>query len=482
MLPCAAAMGNRIACVAVTVIASAIACHGNEGDLADASSSSSGDQPTTIVPSESNGDETGATAPASTSETSSSAGSEGDSTSDTGGVVDDCASFDAFVAALMEASDDASRSALVDAFVVEAQYSAHGLPLRCDGRLVALAWDPDASSLAIAGDFDDWDPAAHPMTRPVDGFALWIADVAITEPLAPSLYKLVRDGETFVADPWARRFGWDELGEYSLTDARDDAGHHERWPAFAEGIGELAPRDVVVYVPAGALQRDALAVLYMHDGQNLFSPDAFFGGWHVGEAVAQALVNGDLSPTLVVGIDNTDARFDEYTHVQDDIGSGLVGGRADEYADFVALGVKPFIDARYPTNPDREATTVLGSSLGGLVSLYIAWRHPDVFASAGSMSGTLGWGTIGASNDRILELYAAMPPDDVWVYLDSGGDGPCPGGEDNFCVTIEMRDLLVELGWAEPQTLVYVHAPGATHDEAAWAARLPGFLAALGDR
>lgn len=478
MLPCAAAMGNRIACLAVTVIASSIACHDSAGDPTDASSTSSGEQPTTIVPGESDGDETAATAPASASETSSS---EGGSTSETGGVVDDCASFDAFVDALVQAGGD-TRTGLVDAFRVDAMYSDHGLPLHCDGRLVALAWDPDATTLAITGDFSDWDPDAHPMTKPVDDFPLWIADVAIDEPLAPSMYKLVRDGDGFVADPWARRFGWDEFGEYSLTDARDDAGHHERWPGFAEGVGALEARDVVVYVPAGALQGDPLAVLYMHDGQNLFSPDAFFGGWHVGAAIDAAIANGDIAPTIVVGIANTALRFDEYTHVQDDIGRGLVGGRADEYADFVALGIKPFIDARYPTRPEREATTVLGSSLGGLVSLYIAWRYPDVFGAAGSMSGTLGWGQIAASNDRILELYAAMPPADLWVYLDSGGDGPCPGGEDNFCVTIEMRDLLAELGWTEPQTLVYVHAPGATHDEAAWAARLPGFLTALGDR
>jgi predicted alpha/beta superfamily hydrolase len=468
-------MGNRIAWLALATIA----CHRDPSDSADTSTSSTSEEPTTIVPSESIGDDTSSS---STTTSSASTTDDGGSSSDTGIELDDCDDFDMFVAALSAAADDAARTALVDAYIVDAQYSTHGLPLHCDGRLVAIAWDPDASSLALTGEFAAWDPAAHPMTQPVADFPLWIADVAVDEPLAPSLYKLVTAGDTFVADPLARRFGWDEFGEYSLTDARDDAGHHERWPGFAEGVGALQARDVVVYVPAGALFGDPLHVLYMHDGQNLFAPDAFFGGWKVGAAIDDAIASGAIVATIVVGIDNTDLRFDEYTHVQDDIGMGLVGGRADEYADFVAMGVKPFIDARYPTLPDRDATAVLGSSLGGLVSLYIAWRYPDVFAAAGSMSGTLDWGRLGADNDRILELYAAMPPDDLWVYLDSGGDGPCPGGEDNFCVTIEMRDLLGTLGWTEPQTLVYVHAPGATHDEAAWAARLPGFLGALGDR
>ncbi|MBC8069518.1 MAG: hypothetical protein IAG13_14370, partial [Deltaproteobacteria bacterium] len=351
-----------------------------------------------------------------------------------------------------------------------------------EGRLIALAWQGTADAVALTGDFAGWDPAAHPFVAPVPGFAFGVADVAVDEPLAPSLYKLVRPDGSFVADPLARRFGWDEFGEYSLTDARDDVGHHERWPDFAEAIGTLAPRDVVVYLPAGALAERELAVLYMHDGQNLFAPDAAFGGWRVTTAVDEARARAAIAPMMVVAIDNTAARFDEYTHVQDDIGSGLVGGRADAYADFVALGLVPFIDARYPTRSDRESTAVLGSSLGGLVSLYIAWRHPDVFGAAGSMSGTLEWGRIGAEHDRIVELYASLPPEALWIYLDSGGNGPCPvGGADNYCVTIEMRDRLLELGWSEPGALVYAHSAGATHDEAAWAARLPGFLVVLGE-
>ena len=221
-------------------------------------------------------------------------------------------------------------------------------------------------------------------------------------------------------------------------------------------------------------------VLYMHDGQNLFAPDAPFGGWQVGAAVDDAIASGALPPMFVVGIDNTPLRFDEYTPVPDDLGDGPVGGRADEYADFVALGIKPFIDARYPTRADAGSTVALGSSLGGLVSLYIAWRHPDVFGLAGSMSGTLDWGRLGLDNDRIVELFEQQPPLGAWLYLDSGGDGPCPGGSDNYCVNLEMRGRLAEIGWSEPDSLVYVHAPGASHDEAAWRDRLPGALGAIG--
>ncbi|MFO0633172.1 MAG: alpha/beta hydrolase-fold protein [Nannocystaceae bacterium] len=398
-----------------------------------------------------------------------------------GGSDDGCAAYDAFAAALPRAADAPAREALLDGFLHDAWRSAHGLPVRCDGRMVVLARKGvEAGTLSVAGDFDAWDPQAHPLAPMVDGFDLWVADIAVDEPRAPSLYKLVRDGTDYAADPWARRYGYDEFGEYSLTDARPGASHHERYPGFDDGIGSLQPRQIVVYVPADALARSGLPVLVMHDGQNLFAPDAPFGGWQVGAAVDAAIAGGELPPLLVVAIDNTDARFDEYSPVPDDLGSGPLGGKADEYADFVAMGVLPFVDARYPTAATASSRATLGSSMGGLVSLYIAWRHPDVIARAGSMSGTLQWGRIGLDNDRILELYQQSPPTDVWLYLDSGGNGPCPGDSDNYCVTVQMRDLLVALGWVQGESMQWLHAPGATHDEAAWAARLPGFLALLG--
>jgi predicted alpha/beta superfamily hydrolase len=393
---------------------------------------------------------------------------------------DMCERFDELDAALSRLSAD-EHPALVDAFLTEAIASDHGLPIRCDGRLIVVLLDDGGGTLSVTGDFDAWDPTAHPLVQPVPELPFFVGDVAVDEPLAPGLYKFVRDGETYFADPNARRFGWDENGEYSLTDARADLGHHERWPDFAEHVGDLEPRNVVVYVPAGALERDALPVLYMHDGQNLFAPDAPFGGWRVGAAVDAAIAAGELPPLLVVGIDNTPARMDEYSHVADDLGGGPVGGRAPEYGDFLVEGIKPFVDARYPTRTDAAGTAVMGSSMGGLVSLWLAWRHPEVFGAALSMSGTLEWGRLsGGDEDRVLELYAASPPTDAWIYLDSGGGGPCPGGADNYCVTVEMLELLALLGWTEGDDVVWLHAEGAAHDEAAWADRLPGALADLG--
>ncbi len=467
---------TRAAPVVLLAASAVVACGDSSVDAPDESSDGSSTEVVTTIDPDDDDDDDDGTDTGTTDDDDTGADT---STGEPPGA-DMCERFDELLVALPRASAD-EQPVLVDDFMAEAIASDHGLPIRCDGRLIVALVDDGGGTLSVTGDFDGWDPTAHPLQQPVSALPFFVADVAVDEPLAPGLYKFVRDAEAYFADPNARRFGWDENGEYSLTDARADLGHHERWPDFAENVGELDPRDVVIYVPGGALERDELPVLYMHDGQNLFAPDAPFGGWRVGSAVDAAIASGALPPLLVVGIANTPARMDEYSHAVDDIGGGPIGGRADEYGEFLVDGIKPFVDARYPTRTDAAATAVMGSSMGGLVSLWLAWRYPEVFGAALSMSGTLEWGRIGGGDeDRVLELYAASPPAGAWIYLDSGGGGPCPGGADNYCVTVEMFDLLGELGWIEGEDVVWRHVEGAAHDEAAWADRLPDALADLG--
>lgn len=474
---------RRLSWVCTSVIGCGAPASTPDGDT----SSTSGEAPTTIDPSSVS---TSLTTGATTSADATTGSTSVDTGVDTGiGHADlipvrpeDCIAFDQFADAIVRAPSEARESILAD-YVADVMQSTHGFPLVCDGRFVALLRDDGGGTLSVTGDFAEWDPEAHPLERMIDGFDLWVADVEVASPLPPSGYKFVRDASVYFADPWSRRHTWDEFGELSLTDPRPDTSHVERYLGFADG-GELQPRTVTVFVPAGALADDAppRPVVYMHDGQNLFAPDAPFGGWRVTQAVDDAIAGGDIEPVFVVGIANTPDRFDEYTPWTDDIGAGPIGGRADAYADLVALSIKPFVDARYPTRPGPESTAIAGSSLGGLVSLWIAAELPDVFGHAASLSGTLGWGQLGRDNPRIIDAFDDAPPDGVWIYLDSGGNGPCPGGgSDNYCETVEMRDVLAGHGWSDPQTLRYVHAPGATHDEAAWAARMPGLLAALGD-
>jgi predicted alpha/beta superfamily hydrolase len=263
----------------------------------------------------------------------------------------------------------------------------------------------------------------------------------------------------------------------ACTSAKDDTAmslvappdaHLDR-QYLVEGEG-LAPRSLHLWIPAGPPTH----VVYAQDGQNLFDPDAFWGGWRLQESVPDGM--------LVVGIDNTADRFDEYTHVPDQIDGSWYGGEGDAYAAYVQDTVRPLVDAVY-----GEPATVglLGSSLGGLISLHVADRYPGEYAFAASMSGTLGWGSIGADNETILARYAAAGHRSTALYLDSGGgytscaDADSDGtndddatATDNYCETAQMRDVLAAEGYAFEVDLWHWWEPGAEHDEAAWADRV----------
>jgi predicted alpha/beta superfamily hydrolase len=232
----------------------------------------------------------------------------------------------------------------------------------------------------------------------------------------------------------------------------------------------MAPRTVRAWIPADP----ATHVLYAEDGQNLFDPDAFYGGWQLQASAPDAM--------LIVGIDNTDARMEEYTHVADVIDGTVYGGEGDEYAAFIENTVRPLVATTW-----GEPATVglLGSSLGGLISFHIADRYPGEFAFAASLSGTMGWGSIGADNETMIARYAAAGHRDTALYLDSGGYGTtCADSDgdgtndddldsaDNYCENVQLRDVLSAEGYTFEVDLWHWWEPDATHDEAAWAARV----------
>ncbi|HMV67676.1 MAG TPA: alpha/beta hydrolase-fold protein [Myxococcota bacterium] len=344
-----------------------------------------------------------------------------------------------------------------------------------DGEGSYLIVAPGEDPWQLAGPFNDWTPT--PMTR-ADGFS-WAA-VAIASPWDVG-YKLVLPGDggapdVWLADPWARFYTWDDNGRMSLLAAGSDHPHLERWPGLT-GRG-LAARDVDVWVPAG---EGPWPLLVMHDGRNLFDPEAIWGGWRLGEALDAA-----SGPVLVVGLDNTPDRMSEYTHAADTIaGLGAFEPRGDDYADLVALDVVPWAEATWSTDGRRG---VMGSSLGGLISLYIAHRHPGTFTFAGSLSGTLGWGRFGEDHPTVGDLYAPEGHRDTVIYADSGGgpgeDDRCrdldrdgwpeddPDSADNYCETRQFVDQLAGQGYAWDDDLFHVWQQGAPHNEAAWASRV----------
>jgi predicted alpha/beta superfamily hydrolase len=338
-----------------------------------------------------------------------------------------------------------------------AESKKKGWPAPVEGGLLFVSADPSLTELA--GDHDMF--AGTPMHQD-HGFA-WL----VIDPPSGEHYKFT-DGTTFTSDPWSRAYTYDSYGEMSL--AKVSGAHLERH--FGVGDATLEARTVRASIPAGAITHE----LYAHDGQNLFDPGAAYGGWHLQDTAPDGM--------LIVGIDNSPARMDEYTHVEDDIDGQTLGGQAEAYAEFLEHTVRPLIRAHYG-EPGPVGT--LGSSLGGLVSLVIADRYPGEFAFAGSMSGTMGWGSIGAGvhNQTIFQRYAAHGHEAPILYVDSGGSGDTcadsdgdgvddddPNASDNYCENLQTKNVLLSIGYTEGTDLFYWYEPGATHDEASWAARV----------
>lgn len=330
----------------------------------------------------------------------------------------------------------------------------YGFPVETVDGWVFLA-ESDAQ-LSLAGEFTDWTPEAM---RCANGLC-----AAVYENPQGG-YKFVSEGN-YRADPWSRSFEYDENGEMSLVQA--SGAHLERH--FGVKSQSLEARTVQIWVPAGTVRH----TLYAHDGQNLFNPEGIYGGWRLQSSVPDGM--------LVVGIDNTPARMDEYTHVVDHLDGDAYGGKGDEYADLIHDEVRPLVRQWY-----GEASTVgvLGSSLGGLISLHVALRYPGEFAFAASMSGTLGWGSIEDHNATIIERYANEGHGSTAIYLDSGGNGgTCadsdqdgvndddPTASDNYCETLQMRDTLSAAGYTFDTDLWHWHEPDAGHNEVEWAARV----------
>ena len=226
----------------------------------------------------------------------------------------------------------------------------------------------------------------------------------------------------------------------------------------------------MVYLPPGYDEQPwrHFSVMYLHDGQNLFDgATAFIPGqdWHVGQTADALISRGEVEPIIIVGMYNTKARIREYTPTWV---PKLGGGRADRYAKFLIEEVKPFVEREYRTLAGTQHTGLGGSSLGGLVSLYLGLKHADVFGRIAALSPSVWW------NQRAIARFAAgaevKPRPRIWLDIGTR-EGPriVPDVE-------QFRDVLLQKGWRLGEDLHYERVEGAEHNEAAWAQRVGPFL------
>ncbi len=248
----------------------------------------------------------------------------------------------------------------------------------------------------------------------------------------------------------------------------------------------LLPRDVWVWVPPQyhVETKQRFPVIFMHDGQNLFYPEKAYTQitWGVAEAITRLSGWGFIQPAIVVGIDNTDNRIGDYMPTRpfetpagkaylDRIREETEGQfdqnvyMADDYLEWMTTILKPQIDKDFRTRPGPQHTLIMGSSMGGLISLYALLEYPEVFGGAGCFS--THWPPLGNLIQPYLRKYLPAPGRHR-IYFDLG-----TGGGDAIYPPYQqvVDQVMAEKGYSPGRDWITRVAPGAEHHESAWRRR-----------
>lgn len=246
----------------------------------------------------------------------------------------------------------------------------------------------------------------------------------------------------------------------------------------------VAARNVDVYLPEGydPSGNTRYPVLYMHDGQNLFSTETAYGGveWRIDEVMDSLKLKA-----IVVGVWNSPKRFLEYAPQEPLVSAispdGMEAIRirlteeplSDAYLRFLVTELKPFIDSTYATKSDRENTFIMGSSMGGLISLYAVSEYPEVFGGAANVS--THW-------PLLLDRNTSYFMDAYLAYLDTkltAASAPklyFDHGTENLDAMygvhqVRMDSLMRAKAWPEDRWMSRVFE-GEDHNERSWQKRV----------
>ncbi|NCD33562.1 MAG: hypothetical protein EOL87_09130 [Spartobacteria bacterium] len=316
-------------------------------------------------------------------------------------------------------------------------------------------------------EFGGWDPCGLALTRERDN--LWSTRVELPADIVIE-FKVTRG--SWLAEQVAK----DGLvpPNYVLEAGTDDAEfdvyvHH--WKDMKTGIlpdivGEFRileevesrilnnSRTVIVWLPPSyeKEQNRHFPVLYMHDGQQIFDPatSTWDKAWDVDVHMTDLIAEGLIQEAIVVAPYSSEFRRSEYN--PDDMG--------DDYLKFLIHELKPQIDEDYRTHKDR--CYIAGSSMGGLMSFYAAWKHPDVFAKAAVLSPAF---KIDESETIFDMVKSTKKCPDIHMYLYCGGGDPLE--KRLLGTTRQMVELLRKKGF-EKVCSAYVEDDKAAHNEEAW--------------
>ncbi|MBV8859657.1 MAG: glucan 1,4-alpha-glucosidase [Acidobacteria bacterium] len=324
-----------------------------------------------------------------------------------------------------------------------------------DDEGVTFIYRGAAKRVEVVGDFTGWAPAGLSL-REVPGTTN-LKFIRLKFPAAARLeYKLVADGE-WLLDPLNPNRNDNGVGGQNSN----FNGPAYRPSAYAAGSKELRGRveplelpgdkhKAQVYLPPGYERgRERYPVLYMQDGTQAIELG------RAAETADRMIAEGKVEPFIIVFIDPLE-RMKEYW-------------ADDAFADWMARTLVPLVDARYRTRPDRDARALSGASLGGVISVWTALRHPETFARIIGLSTSFQ-----IDEGRVLAALAGLDDETrrrqpLRFYLDAGRYEP------PILETTRRANLLLR---ARGYPVTYREAP-VGHNYIAWRDRLPDAYAAL---
>ena len=213
-------------------------------------------------------------------------------------------------------------------------------------------------------------------------------------------------------------------------------------------------------------------VMYMFDGHNVFfDSDATYGkSWGM-----NSYMSWTKKPLIIVAVEcnhEGNGRLMEYSPFNfSNATLGRIQGKGKTYMDWLVNTLKPQIDAKYRTLPDREHTLICGSSMGGLMALYGATTYNHVFQRTACLSPSL-W----VSPGKVIEMVAkADIRNDTCIYMDYGSEEIF-----NHAANAEALISMAHLLLTKRVNLAFRIVPGGTHSEASWEQQIPIFMDCLG--
>ena len=248
----------------------------------------------------------------------------------------------------------------------------------------------------------------------------------------------------------------------------------KKWNVTIPELSGDKKRKAYIYLPESYnKEKDRrYPVLYMFDGHNVFfDSDATYGkSWGMAQYMQKS-----KKQLIIVAVEcnhEGDSRLREYSPVNFENSTlGKIRGKGKTYMDWLVKTLKPYIDEKYRTLPDRENTLICGSSMGGLMALYAVSAYNRYFQRAACLSPSL-WVNSGA----VLELVAkARISRDTCIYMDYGSEEMF-----NHAANAEALSTMSHMLLAKRVNLAFRIVPGGTHSEASWEKQIPVFMECLG--